>query len=246
MNAFLNFLKPTWLKLLFLVELPAFLIIELLSKGITALENGYIFLLPLGLYYLIACSAIYLHKSGKLLDHMWKGFALAVFFFLLDQGVKAAIWNIIPEGGYRPIVPGFLNLAHAQNTYGSWLFAKLEWDFIGAGFLIALIFVFSFFTIAAYRYYTHTVRRSLLADLSFVFYLAAFMSAFIDIAVRGFTIDFIQLPGYVTADLKDIYLWFGTACLLAETFDNPNNQWNMSFRDFGQAFVRMLRYQVRR
>jgi hypothetical protein len=48
------------------------------------------------------------------------------------------------------------------------------------------------------------------------FLLAGFISAFIDIAGWGDVVDFIHLPGFVIADLKDLYLWFGAASMLVE------------------------------
>lgn len=119
--------------------------------------------------------------------------------------------------------------------YGSWLLQKLGWDFVHPEFLIALIIICMVLFIAAYRYYTGVVRLSLLADMALIFYLGAFASAFIDVGVRGFTVDFIQLTGYVVADFKDVYLWFGAACLLAELFDAPGSYWKMSPVEFLRA-----------
>jgi hypothetical protein len=67
--------------------------------------------------------------------------------------------------------------------------------------MLAIVVLGMLLSVAAYRYYTGVVRRSLLADLAFVYFLGAFLCAFVDIGLRGFTIDYIQLPGYVIADL---------------------------------------------
>jgi lipoprotein signal peptidase len=245
MDSILRFLKPSWLKSIFLVELPAFLLIEVFTRGLPALEQSYVLLIPLGFYYLVACSLIYLHDKGKRLDGIWIGAGIVVLLMIMDQSAKIAILNTLTEGEALSLIPGFLHLAHAQNIYGSWLVQTFNWDFIGHGLLIALIVISLFLTIFVYRYYSQAARRSLYADMAFVFFLGAFCSAFIDIAVRGFTLDFIQLPGYVVADLKDIYLWFGAACLIAELFDNPSGYWKMSTIEYTRAFGRMIRFQFR-
>lgn len=246
MDSILRFLKPSWLKLIFLVELPAFLLIEVITRGLPALEQGYVLLIPLGFYYLIACFLIYLHDQRKRITSIWAGTGIAGPLMIIDQVTKTIILNTFQEGELLPLIPGFLHLTHAQNIYGSWFVQKFAWDFIGHGFLIALIVISLLLTIAVYRYYNLAVRSSLLADMAFVFFIAAFTSAFIDISWRGFTLDFIQLPGYVIADLKDIYLWFGAACLIAELFDNPHGCWKMSTIEFVRAFRRMICFQFQR
>lgn len=42
-----------------------------------------------------------------------------------------------------------------------------------------------------------------------------------DLALRGYILDCINLPGVVTADLKDIFTYVGLAALFAELVDNP-------------------------
>lgn len=101
-------------------------------------------------------------------------------------------------------------------------------------------------SLAAHRYYTAVGRRSLLADLAMVFTPSSLTSGFIDVGVRGFTVDFIELPGYVVADVKDVLIWFGVACLLAEMFDSPEDYWKMSLGDFLRALGRMVRFQFNR
>ena len=44
-------------------------------------------------------------------------------------------------------------------------------------------------------------------------------------AFRGHIVDFIQLPGLMTADLKDIWVIIGVAALFAEVLDNPELSW---------------------
>lgn len=42
------------------------------------------------------------------------------------------------------------------------------------------------------------------------------LSAFVDLTMRGFTVDFIDVAGLVVADFKDLYLDVAIAALSAE------------------------------
>ncbi|MBE0409165.1 MAG: signal peptidase II [Anaerolineales bacterium] len=243
MSSILSFLKPSWLKFIFLIELPIYLLIELFIQGQPALAQSYVLLIPLGFYYLVACILIYLHEDRIRLESIRIGVGIALLLIIIDQSLKMIILNKLNVGEALPLIPGILYLTHAQNIYGSWLVQTFNLDFIGHGLLIALVVISLLFTISVYRYYSHTGRSSLLADMAFVFFLAAFISAFTDIAWRGLVVDFIQLPGYVIADFKDIYLWFGAACLVAELFDNPNRYWKMSIIEYIRAIGRVIRFQ---
>lgn len=243
MKTLLHILKPSRLKLIFLAQLPAFVLIELISSGSKSLDRLQVFLLPLVLYYLAGSTIVYLYEKRANLGDLRICLIVASLLLGLDQGVKITILHAFPVGHSVPLVSGYLYLAQAHNVYGSWLLKKLAWDFLVPGLVLAVILICIPVSIAAYRYYTRAVRRSLLADLAFVLFLAGFASAFADNGWRGFTVDFIQIPGYVVADFKDIYFWFGAACLLCEMFASPGGYWKMSLAEFLRAFGRMIHYQ---
>jgi len=76
-----------------------------------------------------------------------------------------------------------------------------------------------------HRYYTTTNRKSLWADVAFIGLFAGVASWVCDMAFRGYIIDFINLPGLVTADFKDILVTISAAAIFAETLDNPKISW---------------------
>ncbi|HEX6302955.1 MAG TPA: signal peptidase II [Anaerolineales bacterium] len=241
-----KFLKPSWLSVIFLIELPAFLLIELVTGGRRVLENAYVLLVPAIFYYLVACGIMSAHRRGKSLGNVWKLLGIAAGLAMVDQGTKVIILNSLPEGERLVLIPGSLNLAHVQNWYGPWLFQQLGWASPGNWVLSVIFILVGLVCLAAHSYYTAEGRKSLLADLAMAFTLSSFVSGFIDIGIRGFTLDFLDLPGYVVADLKDVLVWFGVACLLAEMLDSPEGYWKMGMGDFLRAIGRMMRYIFKR
>lgn len=240
-----KFLNPSWLSVIFLIELPAFLLIELVTGGRRVLEKAYVLLVPAIFYYLVACGIIYAHRRGKSLGNVWRLLGVAAALVMVDQGIKVSILNSLPEGERLVLVPGSLNLAHVQNWYGPWLFQQLGWASPGNWVLSVIFMLVGLVCVAAHSYYTAEGRKSLLADLAMAFTLSSFASGFIDTGLRGFTLDFFDLPGFVVADLKDVLVWFGVACLLAEMLDSPEGYWKMGMGDFLRAIGRMMRFQVR-
>jgi signal peptidase II len=238
MKLILDFLKPTWMKLIFLVELPLFFLIELGRKGTEVFSGITTLLLPAFFYYLIGCTLVSFYQKRKSGLRVEIVLIAVAGFLLVDQGAKWVIVTLLDLGDSIPLLPGLLHLSYAQNVYGSWLFG----DLVGHGFLLVFIILCLLITIASYRYYRNRVRTSVLADMAFVFLVVSFISAFFEIGVRGYVVDFLQLPGYVTADIKDIYLWIGVACVLIETFEGGHGK--MSLREFGNALVRMVRYNL--
>ena len=55
-------------------------------------------------------------------------------------------------------------------------------------------------------------------------------------------ISHIQLPGLVTADLKDVWVTIGVAALCAEALDNPKLSWRWgSWRNERDDLIQLLR-----
>jgi hypothetical protein len=60
-------------------------------------------------------------------------------------------------------------------------------------------------------------------------------------SLRGHIVDFIHLPGLVTADLKDVFMTIGVAALFAEALDNPQISWRwLGIRKESDALIQML------
>ena len=63
-----------------------------------------------------------------------------------------------------------------------------------------------------------------------------------DAALRGYTIDFLDLPGLFVADLKDLYLSLGIICLMTGLLVRPDTRWWGGARESAQALARFLSY----
>jgi hypothetical protein len=73
---------------------------------------------------------------------------------------------------------------------------------------------------------------------------AGLSSALLDQSVRGFTIDFVEIPGFVVADLKDLYLWLASSAVFAEVIDNPDVRLTTGPKESVAAARRLARYTI--
>jgi lipoprotein signal peptidase len=133
----------------------------------------------------------------------------------------------VPRDGAVPILPGWLHLSHVLNTHGSWLAGEFQPHSVAA--LVALqwgiVAAVLLFLVVGRRYYVRAQRRSLWTDAAFLAVVSADVSWARDIVLRGGILDFIGLPGLVTADLKDIFLTVGTVSFVAETLEHRRFWW---------------------
>jgi len=90
---------------------------------------------------------------------------------------------------------------------------------MGTGALIAMWAIVLPCFVLGFRCYAVRKRMSLRLDVAFLTIVAG-GGALCDLALRGYILDFINLPGVVTADLKDIFTCVGLAALFAELVDN--------------------------
>jgi hypothetical protein len=91
-----------------------------------------------------------------------------------------------------------------------------------------------------HRYYTSTKRESVWADVAFLGLFAGSASWVCDMGFRGHIVDYIHLPGVVTADFKDILLAIGAAALFVEVLENPDVSLRWSgWRQEGKECLRL-------
>jgi hypothetical protein len=137
----------------------------------------------------------------------------------------------LPLAWERPLVPGALILTHVRNLQGSWLAAQFGLDFVGKGLLITVSVLFLILALSLYRYYlARHSRPGLWPGIVMVGFVAGMGSAFIDLALRGFTVDYLGFAGLVAADLKDFYINIALAAFCAELAENWNAARRMSNR----------------
>lgn len=238
----LGFLRPTRLKLLFVIEWGLFVLIAWMQGSLGSVHQAQVALYPLGFFYLIACGLGAWSRRVQRVAANWRLVTVALALTGLDHAAKAIIVARLPLDASVPLVPGWLHLAHRRNVYGSWVLGTTEPQAASIFLLVLVVAAVLVLlgSLASYRYYVRTHRPSLWAGVAFVGLFAALASWLIDMALRGCVVDYIELPGLVVADLKDIWLTVGIASLFAEALDNPQLSWRwQGWRREGQDAVRL-------
>lgn len=238
-------LKPTAIKIAFLLEWIFFLAFKILSGGLEYGPRWLAGLFPLLVFYLIAGSLSSLAKSKTALAGFRMLVVLGLLLGMLDQVLKALVYVYLPEGNFIPILPGILHIRQAHNLYNSWIMDAFERQFISRSALVVISVIFIVIAFAIYRYYVASHRKSLWADLALISFIAGLSSALLDQSVRGFTIDFIEIPGFVVADLKDLYLWLASSAVFAEVLDNPAVRLSMGLQESVAAARRFTHYTLK-
>jgi len=222
------FLKPTRIKLVFLVEWVLFILTTAargeLETNHQVLVAGY----PLMFFYLVACALTTLSQRIQQVATSWKLLAFAGGLTALDQVIKTIITAFVPYQTSIPIVNNWLYLAHEHNYHGSWIASAFNVQSASVFSLVqwGLAILVLFFSILCHRYYITTNRKSLWADVALLGLFAGYTSWICDMSFRGYIVDFINLPGLVTADFKDILITIGVAALFVEMLDNPTLSWH--------------------
>lgn len=216
------FLKPTKIKLVFLLEWAFFILITAArghQKTGLVLVAGY----PLIFFYLVACTLTTLSKHTQRIAQGWGLLASAAGLIVLDQVIKTGVTALIPYQTSIPIIDNWLHLAHERNFHGSWVASTFNMQPFSVFNLIqwSLAILIPLFSILCRRYYIRNHRHSLWVDVAFLGIFSGYASWVCDMSLREYIVDFIRLPGLVTADLKDIFITVGVAAFFAEALDNP-------------------------
>ncbi|PKO19885.1 MAG: hypothetical protein CVU38_21480 [Chloroflexi bacterium HGW-Chloroflexi-1] len=181
----------------------------------TSLHQLLVGLWPLLFFYCLGCVLVaWSHRADRVASG--RGLALLVVVMVaLDQVSKTVTSALLFPNATLPLVKGWLHLANVHNVAGS---------FLAPGWMKPVLVVTAVLvlplSVIGYRYYVSSKRRSLWADLVFLGVFAGYSSWFCDIYLRGYVLDFIQIPGFVTADFKDLFLSLGI-CVIIEVLDNP-------------------------
>jgi len=219
--ALAQFLKPTKLKFIFLLEWTVFILIQLIRGELRGLHPFLVACSPLILFYLLASGFAHLSNTHFCIAEGWKIIALGILLTTLDQFLKIMASILIPYQSSLPIVQDWLHLSHIHNLQGSWIVSSFNLVYVSKTFLFLLVISLILSSIFIHRYYLRTHRESFWVDLAFLGLFAGLLSWIIDMGWRGYILDFIQLPGVVAADLKDILMAIGLASFLVEAIDNP-------------------------
>lgn len=217
-----SFFKPAVLKMVFLAEWAAFVLLELLQGKLGSSREILITGYPFLFFYLVASILTRLSRRSQQLAGGWKLPSLTLSLIVIDQLSKAMVTAFVPYQTAIPIINGWMHLAHERNYQGSWLLSVFDWQLKITDLLAAFVVLFLLCSIFCYRYYVSHKRQSVWADVAFIGLFAGLMSWLCDMSLRGYIVDYIGLPGVVTADFKDILLTIGIAALFVEFLDNPD------------------------
>ncbi len=216
MQAIYEFFRPTVPKLILVAQWAISILLLAVGGRLAGWHQLMVVLWPLLFFYCLACILVFWSQrvervaSGRLLA------LLAILTVAVDQMGKGIASALLDPDATLPIVEGWLHLTNVRNVGGSWL--TPVW--IKPVLIIVAVLVLPL-SIIVYRYYISSKRKSLWADLGFLGIFAGYTSWLCDVSLRGYVIDFILIPGVVAADLKDLFLSVGGACVVIEVLDNP-------------------------
>lgn len=216
----IEFLKPSVIKLIFITEWVLLVLFELL-RGELSWRRLPVAFLPMASFYLLGSCLSALSRRTQMVARGSKLILISLSLTFLDQAIKTAVDVFIPYQISVPLIDGWLYLAHERNLRGSWLVETFNLDFVSIAALAVLTVAFLLAALIYYRRYLTNYRSSLWADVAFMGFFAALLSWLLDMLWRGYTLDYIQVPGIVTADLKDVLLTISIASIFAEVYDNP-------------------------
>lgn len=131
--------------------------------------------------------------------------ALAIVLLIaVEQGIKLVINNNFLESNI-PIINPWIFFNPMFNRDYSWFNSMLQ---LGIGKWVHIIAVVGILIVVFlyYRSITKQESEALLIDIAFVFLFAGGMCSLIDKIFWNGSLDYIQLKGYFTFDLKDVYI----------------------------------------
>lgn len=141
---------------------------------------------------------------------------IACLLVAVDQLSKAAVRGALAPGESIPLIDDVLRITFFQNFKGfSWWVPALPlWTKSVLRVLLLFILLAAF---PVYLFYTQTRRQSIWVDMAVVGLSASACGHLLDDVLVGYTTDFIQVFHLPSANLADIYSYFGLGALLVET-----------------------------
>lgn len=215
-----HFFRPTLPKLTFLAQWVVFIAISFLRGDLNSAAVWKVALYPLLLFYLIACVFNALAERSKTYTGLGRLVVISVLLAAIDQAAKVLMMRFVPFGSAVQVIPGWFAFQHARNTMGSWVLNAigLSNSMISSLILGALVVLLLIFGVRTYQsaIASQSPRGQFWFAVALVGVFSGGISWLADMFLRGFTLDFLGLPGFVTADLKDIYLLIGIAAFFSE------------------------------
>lgn len=170
--------------------------------------------------------------------------ALATVLIAIEQIIKIVIHQFFFHE-YLPIIPPFVYFSPLFNRDYSWLNSLFDLG-VGKAAHIIITGIIILLIISVYLFISNTYKKNKLFHCSFAFLFAGSMCSFIDKVFWDGSLDYIQLTGLFTFDLKDVYLniAIGLAILLMILKRKQINQINES--EFAKAYWNFITKKIRK
>jgi lipoprotein signal peptidase len=243
-------LKPTKLKMVFIVEWAMFILIGLLRGSLDNRHQLVVVIYPLAFFYLVACGLTELSRSTHQISRGYKLIMIGIGLTIVEQIGKTSIAAFLPNQASIPVIKGWLHLGHVRNAQGSWIVGTFIPGFCSPILLMGLVGCVLLGSWFCYRYYITTHRQSIWTDFAFLGVFAGSLSWLFDMLVRGYIVDFIRLPDVMTADFKDILVGLGVGAFIAESIDNPDisfrwKGWRTEGLEFQQLIANLWSFSIK-
>ncbi|MGI6705589.1 MAG: signal peptidase II [Clostridia bacterium] len=168
--------------------------------------------------------------------HIW----ISLFFLIvIEQGIKLII-NSKFLGKHFPILEPWLYFKPMFNRDYSWLNSMLQLG-IGKWVHILVVAGISILILLFYAFLNKEAASSPLIDAAFVFLFAGALCSLIDKIFWDGSLDYIQVKGLFTFDLKGVYVNVFVGLLLLMLLVNHQGIQQMDDRRLVKDFIRFLR-----
>ena len=138
---------------------------------------------------------------------------------IFDQVTKALVRSALPLGDSRPVIPGFLDLAHVQNT-GAAFGLLNDVDFPYKPIVMLVIAGIALLAIAAYG--TQLGFHERLARLGLALILGGACGNLLDRALAGHVVDFVDVYWrdfhFWAFNVADSAIFVGAILVILDTF----------------------------
>ncbi|TET52817.1 MAG: hypothetical protein E3J64_04515 [Anaerolineales bacterium] len=215
----IRFFRPTVAKLLFAAPWLAYIVLRAAQGWVSDLQEALAALWPVLPYYCLGCVLVaYSQRSDRIAPGRGMA-ALIVAAIAVDQVAKGGVGLLLAEDQRVPLVEGWLHLTNIHNTAQSWV-APIWYKPLHAAQAVLVLPL----SVLIYRYYISSRRRSLWADLTLLSMFTVYAAYLCDTLLRGYTLDFLLIPGIVASDFKDLFVPICIASALAELLSSEHGE----------------------
>jgi signal peptidase II len=140
--------------------------------------------------------------------------AIVALLVITDQLSKAVARGTMTPGGRLPVIDGVLQITFFQNYGFSWWVPALPlWTKWALRFLLLVL---ALVTLPAYLFYARTRRQSRWADVAAAGLMASSWGHLADDIFVPYATDFIQILGWPSGNLADVYARVGLVAMIVE------------------------------